>query len=251
MIEKTALAYINLHAILGALPRLCELDGEARALIADEKISIGFAVRRGPSATLIFENGTCRMVEGIHHPTIKIPFSSPEKFNGMIDGTVTPIPVSGFHRIGFLLKKFMPLTDILTKYLRAEREALADPDFFEKSTSLMLCVIGGAIAQLANNDTVSRASASYIVDGNIGLSIGGGPEIYLAARDHRLTVLAEKPAEVLSYMRFADMKTARALFDGELNAVVAVGLGQVRIGGMISQIDNINRILDRVAVYLA
>ena len=34
-------------------------------------------------------------------------------------------------------------------------------------------------------------------------------------------------------------------------AIAAVGLGQVRIGGMISQIDNINRILDRVALYLA
>ena len=47
------------------------------------------------------------------------------------------------------------------------------------------------------------------------------------------------------------MRVARALFDGNLNAIAAVGLGQVRIGGMISQIDNINRILDRVSVYLA
>ena len=47
------------------------------------------------------------------------------------------------------------------------------------------------------------------------------------------------------------MALARALFDGNVNAISAVGLGQVRIGGQISQVDNINRILDRVAVYLA
>ena len=47
------------------------------------------------------------------------------------------------------------------------------------------------------------------------------------------------------------MHVARDLFDGVINAIAAVGLGQVRIGGMISQIDNINRILDRVSVYLA
>ena len=35
------------------------------------------------------------------------------------------------------------------------------------------------------------------------------------------------------------------------NAIAAVGLGQVRIGGMICQVDNVNRILDRVAAYLA
>jgi hypothetical protein len=52
-------------------------------------------------------------------------------------------------------------------------------------------------------------------------------------------------------MEFCDMKLARGLFDGEVDALPAVGQGQIRIGGMISQVDNINRILDRVAVYLA
>ena len=41
------------------------------------------------------------------------------------------------------------------------------------------------------------------------------------------------------------------LFDGKVNAVVCVGEGKVRIGGMVSQVDNVNRILDRVALYLA
>ena len=33
--------------------------------------------------------------------------------------------------------------------------------------------------------------------------------------------------------------------------IAAVGMGSVRIGGMISQVDNVNRILDRVSLYLA
>ena len=56
---------------------------------------------------------------------------------------------------------------------------------------------------------------------------------------------------VTSQMVFDSLTTARDLFDGRINAIVAVGMGQVRIGGMISQVDNINRILDRVAIYLA
>ena len=51
-------------------------------------------------------------------------------------------------------------------------------------------------------------------------------------------------------MTFSDMKTARALFDGRVNSVAAIGTGGVRVGGMISQIDNVNRILDRVALYI-
>ena len=47
------------------------------------------------------------------------------------------------------------------------------------------------------------------------------------------------------------MQTARDLFDGRLNALAAVGTGRVRVAGMISQVDNVNRILDRVSVYLA
>ena len=55
----------------------------------------------------------------------------------------------------------------------------------------------------------------------------------------------------LPYGMQRKLELARALFDGKVNAIAAVGLGQVRIGGMIAQIDNINRILDRVAIYLA
>ena len=59
------------------------------------------------------------------------------------------------------------------------------------------------------------------------------------------------PCGVSSQMVFDSMTTARDLFDGRINAIAAVGMGQVRISGMVSQVDNINRILDRVAIYLA
>ena len=251
MIDKTALSYVNLYGIFGAIPKLCELDEEAHALIADDHISIGFSVRGGPCATLIFDGGTVSLEEGLVHPTIKIPFSSPEKFNGMIDGTVTPIPSKGLLKVGFLLKKFMPLTDILSSYLRAEKEALADPVFFEKSTVLMFHLIASAIAQIGNVDPIGQASASYIVDGNIKLAIGDNLALTLSAKNHALTAIHSAPESFMSFMRFEDIKLARALFDGEVNAVAAVGEGKVRIGGMISQVDNVNRILDRVALYLA
>ena len=57
--------------------------------------------------------------------------------------------------------------------------------------------------------------------------------------------------QIMSEMTFDSFKTARDLFDGKINAIAAVGLGQVRIGGMVSQVDNVNRILDRVALYMA
>ena len=251
MKDAKTLAYINLFAILGAIPYLCELDEEARSLIEGQTISIGFAVKDGPEATLFIGGGMARMAPGVERCDVKLPFSSCEKFNGLIDGTTTPIPSKGFTKIGFLLKNFTKLTDRLSAYLQPAAGALDDPEFFRISTTLMFHVIVEAIAQIGNHDKVGQFSASNIVDGVAKLSIAGGPAAAVICKDHRLTASHSEPKQVFSYMEFQNMELARALFDGQVNAIAAVGLGQVRIGGMIAQIDNINRILDRVAVYLA
>lgn len=252
MKDQRTLAYINMYAVLGSLVQLCELVPEAQKILGNAKVSVGFVVKNGPEATLAFENGKCALKDGAADCDIRLPFGSPEKFNGLIDGTVTPIPSKGFTKIGFLLKKFTKLTDLLTKYLKASPEDLQDDAFFNASTTIMFHVIVAAIAQIGNEDKVGRASASYIVDGNIRMGIGnGGPTAYLASKDHRLTAVHEAPQEYLSYMEFGDMRLARDLFDGKVNSVACIGQGTVRMGGMISQIDNMNRILDRVSMYLA
>ena len=249
--DAKTLAYINLFGILGALPYLCELDQEAADLIAGQTVSVGFSVQNGPQATLFFGDGKCRLAPGVERCQVKLPFASCEKFNGLIDGTVTPIPSKGFTKIGFLIGTFTKLTDRLSMYLRPEPAALEDPEFFRISTTLMFHVIAEAIAQIGNWDKVGRFSASNIVDGNARLAIKGGPAAAICCRNHRLTAVHDDPKNCLSYMEFGSMEIARQLFDGQINAIAAVGTGQVRIGGMISQIDNINRILDRVALYLA
>ena len=251
MTDAKTLAYINLFAILGAIPYLCQLDAESAALIEGETVSIGFAVKDGPQATLFIGGGKARMSPGVDRCQVKLPFSSCEKFNGLIDGTTTPIPTKGFTKIGFLTGNFTKLTDRLSAFLRPEPEALQDPEFFRISTTLMFHVIAEAIAQIGNHDKIGQFSASNIVDGMAKLSIAGGPAAGLSCRDHRLIAIHDDPKQCFAYMEFASMELARALFDGQVNAIAAVGTGGVRIGGMISMIDNINRILDRVALYLA
>lgn len=251
MTDSRTLAYINLYSILGSIPLLCALDENAAALIKDKKVSIGIAVKNGPSATLSFNNGKCEFIEGCEKCDVKLPFSTPKKFNGMIDGTVTPIPSKGFTKIGFLLGNFVKLTDILSSYLRPSEEALKDDKFFEISTKLMFRLISSAITCIGNEDKVGQASASYITDGVVKLAIGDELCHYIVSEKHRLTLDDNTDKAVSSYMRFSDIRLARDLFDGNQNAVACVGAGKIRIGGMISQVDNVNRILDRVALYLA
>ena len=251
MTDSRTLAYINLFAVLGTLPYLCELDCEASELIKGKKVTIGIKVKDGPEGRLVFADNKCTVLAGADPCDIKLSFSEPDKFNRVIDGTYTPIPTKGFHKIGFLTKNFIKLTDILTKYLRAEKKDLENKEFFEKSTILMFHLILSAIAQIGNEDKIGRASASYIVDGTVRMSAGDDIVLSINAENHKLTAVHSSPEKYTSFMSFDSVETARKLFDGDINAVACIGTGVVRVGGMISQVDNINRILDRVALYLA
>ncbi len=253
--DQRTLAFINLFAVFGALPTLCELSEEARATIAGKRVSIGIAVKGGPAGTLRFRDGAVDVVAGCDKCDIKLPFFSPEKFNGMMDGTVTPIPSKGFTKIGFLLKNFIPLTDILSRYLRPSEDDLKDEKFYRISTLLMFRVITGAVSQIGNEDKVGRASAGYIVDGNIRMAIteNGVPVIaaHIVAENHRLTTVSADTDSPMSQMEFEGIHNARGLFDGIASSFTLICDGKLRMNGMISQLDNINRILDRVGLYLA
>lgn len=252
MIDQKTLAYINLYAVLGTLENLCELDPAAGALLTNKKpISIGFEVKGGPSATITFTNGRCRMEQGVTECDIKLPFGSCEKFNGLLDGTVTPIPSKGFQHIKFLLKGFVPLTDLLAKYMRPDPADLEDEDFFVISTSLMFYTISVAIAQIANNEKVGKFTANLILDGDIGFAIKNGPSATLRAKNGRLLTVKCPAENPRASMTFSSMELARDLFDGKVNAVASIGSGKISMRGMISMLDNLNRLLDRVALYLA
>ncbi len=252
MTDAKTMAYINMYAVLGALENLCELDKEASNLVKTKKpVSIALAVDGGPAATITFKNGRCRMENGVNECDVLLPFSSCEKFNGLIDGTVTPIPAKGYSKIGFLLGKFTPLTDILSKYLRASEEDLKDDKFFEISTKLMFYVITVALSQIGNNDAIGKFSASLIPDGIIDVSIKDCVGSTIRVKDGHMVTIKQKPDKFRSQMQFCDIRLARDLFDGKVNAIETIGAGQVEMHGLINMIDNVNRILDRVALYLA
>ncbi len=252
MTDAKTLAYINMYAILGALENLCELDKEASDLVKTKKpVSVGLEVKGGPSATLTFKNGRCRMEQGVENCNVLLPFSSCEKFNGLIDGTVTPIPSKGFTKIGFLLGKFTPLTDILSKYLKPTPDDLKDDKFFEISTKLMFYVITVALSQIGNNDAIGTFSASQIPDGIIEVAIKDCVSATIKVKDHHMVTIKQKPDAFRAKMEFNDIRLARQLFDGEVNAVACIGEGKIGMFGLINMIDNVNRILDRVAIYLA
>ena len=257
MKDAVTLAHINMYGILGALEDLCRLSPEAgelaavRALPGKKPLDVCFAVKNGPALVLRFAEGGCTARPGEGPCGIRLPFGSCEKFNGLIDGTVTPIPGKGFTKIGFLTKNFVRLTKILETYLRASPEDLADRAFFEASTTIMFFLVFQAVVQIGNHDRIGSFTASNIPDGTVLLSIAGGPQAAVSIADHRLSFSRIIPDSCHAVMEFSSMDLARQLFDGKVNALACVGQGLISMRGNLGMLDNINRILDRAAVYLA
>ena len=51
-------------------------------------------------------------------------------------------------------------------------------------------------------------------------------------------------------MEFASIDLANGLFNGNVSTINEMCKGNIRLAGVLSMVDNINRILDRVSLYL-
>ena len=253
MTETKAMAYVNMYGVLGTLENLCAMDDVAKAVLAQLKkpVSLCFSVKNGPCCTFHFTKDGCRMTEGDAGCTCKMAFPNPESFNALIDASKPGIPVKNpVQVLSFLLGPFTKLTDRLTELLRPSEESLQDRTFFEKSTILTLYTIAGAVSALANNDSISKISAEYTVDGEISLGIKDVVAVTLMVKDHHFTTVKEASRNPRAIMEFATLDLAAGLFAGKVSTINEMCKGTIRVRGMISMLDNVNRILDRVSVYL-
>lgn len=254
MKDARAMAYVNMYGVLGTLENLCAIDDEAKAVLAELKkpVALCLQVKDGPCCTFHFSKDGCRMSEGDEGCTCKMSFGSPEKFNALIDDSKPGLPTKNpVQVLTFLLGPFTRLTDRLTALLRPNEEALKDRAFFEESTILTMYTIAGAISALANTDPISRISASYTVDGEISLGIKDAVAVTVAVKDHHFTTIKERSKSPRAIMEFASIDLANGLFNGQVSTINEMCKGTIYLRGMISMVDNVNRILDRVSVYLA
>lgn len=252
-IDPTVRAYVNLNAVIGAIPELVARVPKAREIaLSDPKYtSLSFSVHGGPKGALAFEEGVAAYLPDHTAATIRLPFLSSTAFNKVIDGEAQPIPVTGFHRIPFLLQVFAPLAALLETYLRPTPDALEDTDFRETSAILTLFVAAAACAQIANQDSSGRFSAALIPDGDVAIEVGDDLAYTLRVADHRMAFIPEKSPDPRAAMHFFDLETVSGVLSGNLSAMACICDGRIAMRGMINMVDNTNRILDRVGQYLA
>lgn len=251
--EAKAMAYVNMYGVLATLENLCEIDEQAKSVCASLKkpVSLCFDVTDGPCCTFHFSKDGCKMSEGSYGCTCKMNFASPDKFNALIDDSKPGVPVKNITQVlAFLLGPFTKLTNRLVELLKPSEEALKNRAFFEESTILTFYTIAGALSALANSDSISKQSALYTVDGDVQMGISDVCYATLRIRDHHFETIKEKPDTPRAIMEFKTIDLAYGLFTGTASTMAELCAGNIYMAGMISMVDNINRILDRVAVYL-
>ena len=111
-------------------------------------------------------------------------------------------------------------------------------------------VIAGAISGLANSDSIAKISAENTPDGDISLGIRDIAAVTIRVRDHAFTTVKAPAENPRALMEFADIDLANGLFNGKVSTINEMCKGNIRLAGVLSMVDNVNRILDRVAVYL-
>lgn len=253
MKEAKAMAYVNMYGVLATLEKLCEIDAEAKEILQTLKkpVSLCFDVANGPCCTFNFTKNGCKMTEGADGCTCKMSFGSCEKFNALIDDNKPGMPSKNpIQVLSFLLGPFSKLTDRMTKFLMPSEADLKDRAFFEKSTVLTFYTITGAISALANSDSISMTTAKATVDGDISMGIKDVCYATISVKDNKFKTIKEKSANPRAVMEFSDIDLAYGLFTGTVSTVAELCKGNIYMAGMISMVDNLNRILDRVAVYL-
>lgn len=252
-IDERVLAATNLHAVLGALPRLIELSPDAATLLARElarPTTLSLTAPSGLRAHYRFDRERITpLAERVGHgPTLV--FRSAAHLNAVIAGSARPIPIAGPAGIRFLTRVFTPLTELLARTLRPSQEDLADPVLAERSALLTLDVAAHAITVVANEDRSGRFSAAHMPDGDLDFEVGDDVRYRFEVRGHRMRLDEDHTDAPRAVLRFADLDVAGGILAGRESALACVGDGRLAMRGFIPLIDNTSRILDRVGAYL-
>jgi hypothetical protein len=250
MQDQSTLAYVNLNAVLRNLEDLVALDPEAARIVAGRKETVSFIVGDGPRGSLSLGPSACRFTAGKTPSTIALWFPKPASLNAMVAGTGNPIPLKGLTRLGFLTGPFSELAKRLGAVLKADAAARTDAKLAKTNAELLLYTATFALAEVGNHDPVGKLNAARIPDGIIEIGIEGGPAVSITAKSGRLSAAKGRTGKARAAMTFESMEAARALFNGEVDAMEALGEGKVGMKGFIPMLEHMNKVLGLVPRYL-
>jgi hypothetical protein len=251
MTDPMAKACINMKGVLRSLTYLCSLDAQAADTIKNADITVQFSIKNGPAVRLKFDHGVCTFADGKGSADIKLYFSTPEKFNALMDGNGMPTILKGFTKLNFLLKDFMKLSDRLAYFLRPDPEAVQDDRFREISTLLTFYTAFNALPEIGMHDPVGAQVIRKAADGQLCVSIEGTEHaVRMKVKKSHMGILSASDGSPEMYLKFSDIGEVGDVLNGRTDFLTAVGLGGVRLGGYIPVMMSVEHLVPLLGVYL-
>lgn len=257
MSNNLILSYIYLHSILPNLEEIVEFDSNAKEITKGWNCKIQFDVSGGPKVALIFKDGKLQVKrEKILFPSVAFWFPSPLSLNQMFEGKKVVPPFWGIWKIS-LLKKFTELTKKIEYYLKADEEFLKNKENLKFNLTLKLNTLLWGIKTVAEKDSenfkIKRALnvISRYPDSIFQLEIlEGGPSAHIVISDGKFTPYKGKHPSPTAILQVKDMETARKMFDDEIDFMVALGTGDLRIIGLIPVAEAVSIIMEEMSKHL-
>lgn len=252
MDKESVLAKCHLHAVLPLLEELVEYDDQAKKIVANWNGTFQFSCPGGFGEYLEFSGGKVKAHRGTTQwPTVALWFISPREMNKMFTGKgfTLPIPWKGLTNLG-MLKGFVEVSKRLEYYMQTPQKDLPD-EHKAFVVKMKLYAAVRALKEVGENDPHAMSYAQNLPNGTAELRIVNGPAAHITVRNGIIYPKMGKASQVNALMEFANTEIAGAVFDDQIDAMAAIGTGDIKLEGMIPMVDNMNAILDRVSTYLS
>lgn len=251
MTDQLAKAYINMKGVLRALTYLCDLDHEARELIKGTDITMQFSVRHGPAARLVFKDGKCAFYDGKGKSNIILSFSSPEKFNNMMEGKGNPTILKGLTKISFLLKTFTILTKRLEYFLKPGPDTVQDETYTAINTLLTFYTAFNSLAEIGMHDPLGIQIMQKSGSGQLCVSIENTSHaVRLKVGKGNIRTMDNSDGSPEMHMIFSNLEKTNDVLNGKSDFITAIGLGDVKLKGYIPVMMSVEHLVPRLATYL-
>lgn len=248
------LARLHLGAVLPALEDLVRLSPPAAEIARGWNFPLRLRLIGQTQATIVPKDGLLAVtLEPPRRGALTLNFVSAPQLNRTFlnQSALPPLPTGALWHL-VALQKFTKLTKLLDAALQPTPEALRDPAFLSLHLQLLFKVLIGALPILAERDVSVRHSLSFTPSGVGQIRMDGlGLRGWVRWDGTHLTAAkGEVPGEADVQISFRDAETASAALRGQLDAMAAIGRGQIQVCGLVPLADGLSMAMDRVESYL-
>lgn len=236
------------------MPKLLRLSPQAREILGNAAFTIRFRTRSGLRSSISFRDG-----EAIFHADGDVPadaslfFVSEQQANNLFtqQGMAMPLPYRGFLQPR-LFRTFKSLADLLQRYLKPSSEDLKDPEFREIHVQMLMGLVVRSLCQIGEHEPEMRELIQASPRGLAVFQLGGQPDSgWILFEGHTLVSgFGQPPREPDVCVWFKNPTVALEALNDQSDVNALVGLGDIRVSGLIPLADALGVIMRKIPDYL-